>query len=25
VSISLEGREFLKYLLHQGYTLYKRG
>ena len=25
VTISLEGREFLKYLLHQGYTLYKRG
>jgi hypothetical protein len=25
VSISLEGREFLKYLLHQGYSLYKGG
>lgn len=25
VSISLEGREFLKYLLSQGYGLYKRG
>ncbi len=25
VSISLEGREFLKYLLHQGYSLYKHG
>lgn len=25
VAISLEGREFLKYLLHQGYSLYKRG
>lgn len=25
VGISLEGREFLRYLLQQGYTLYKRG
>lgn len=25
VSIMLQGREFLKYLLHQGYSLYKRG
>lgn len=25
ISISLEGREFLKYLLQQGYPLYKRG
>ena len=25
VCISLEGREFLKYLLHQGYSLYKLG
>jgi len=25
VSVSLEGREFLKYLLHQGYSLYKGG
>lgn len=25
IAISLEGREFLKYLLHQGYSLYKRG
>lgn len=25
VSITLQGREFLKYLLHQGYSLYKRG
>lgn len=25
VAISLEGREFLKYLLHQGYSLYKVG
>lgn len=23
--ITLEGREFLKYIIHQGYTLYKRG
>lgn len=25
IAISLEGREFLKYLLHQGYALYKPG
>lgn len=25
VVITLEGREFLKYLIHQGYNLYKRG
>lgn len=25
ISITLAGREFLKYLLHQGYTLYKSG
>jgi hypothetical protein len=25
VVITLEGREFLKYVIHQGYTLYKRG
>lgn len=25
VAITLEGREFLKYLLHQGYSLYKAG
>jgi hypothetical protein len=25
VNITLEGREFLKYLLHQGYSLYKGG
>jgi len=25
VQITVEGREFLKYLLHQGYSLYKRG
>ncbi len=25
IAISLEGREFLKYLLHQGYPLYKGG
>ena len=25
VAITLEGREFLKFVIHQGYTLYKRG
>ena len=25
IRITLDGREFLKYLIHQGYTLYKYG